>query len=435
MELLYHYLWKHRLLGENIVTVDGREIEVVCPGIHNNDAGPDFSAARIRVDGQEWCGNVEIHVRASDWIRHGHDRDAAYDSVILHVVGINDSVITDKNGKRIPQVIATFPESFVQLYARLSENINDSACEALLSALPSLLVTDWLDSLAVERMQTKSRRILDALDYLDGDWERVCFVALARALGFGLNSDPFEMLARSVPLRVMARHSDDIMQLEAVLFGQAGMLDTSIHIFDEYYQRLCREYFFLARKYGLRPLKRDIWKFARTRPQNFPTRRIALLARALKGGFSLLSRVIDRNCRIEEMRKCFDWTLDGYWLDHFDFDVPGNHLPAGLSENNVDLLLINFAAPLIYAYGAYQGDADTAGRGLDIWSGLEAENNSVIRRWQKAGIGCSCATDSQALLQLRREYCDRHRCLECRFGHALLREASGRRLSFHKLVQ
>lgn len=440
MEMLYQYLWKFRLLAPGLTTTDGRRVTVVNPGRHNHDAGPDFSGARIRIDGQEWAGNVEVHVRASDWFRHGHDSDPAYGNVILHVVGINDARIPDGNGGFIPQLTATFPEQFVALYARLAEKISDVECSDLLPSLPPLAVTSWLDILAVERMQQKSRRVLDTLELVDGDWERTCFITLARALGFGLNSEPLEMLARSIPLKFLSRHSDDITQLEALLLGQAGLLDTSVHIFDEYYQLLCREYFFLARKYGLKPMRRDIWKFARTRPQNFPTRRIAMLAQAVSGGFSLLSRILETGADSEALTELFGWSLSGYWADHIDFDQPGSRLPLTLSKANIDLLLINLVAPLLYAYGASRGDPDLAERGLDLWSELDAENNSIIRRWKAAGISCTCATDSQALLQLRKEYCDRNRCLDCRFGHTLLRSAShnppvyadGNTLSPHK---
>lgn len=405
-------------------TTDGLSVKVLNPGVHNHDAGPDFSGARIRIDGQQWAGNVEIHVKASDWYAHHHESDPAYANVILHVVGVNDRSIPDGRGGHIPQVIISFPPAFTSLYARLAEKISAVKCQDLLDRLPRLIITGWYDALAVERMQQKATRILDEVKACGGDWQRACFITLARSLGFSLNSLPLEMLARSIPLSILGKHSNDLMQLEALLFGQAGMLDTSIHIFDEYYQRLCREYFFLARKYGLKPLRADIWKFNRTRPQNFPTRRVALLARVVSGGFSLLSRILDRKCDCETAPALFDWQLDGYWSVNIDFDRPGTHMPAALSDKNIELLLINLVAPMLYAYGAYHGDPDMAERGLDFWRDLDAENNTYIRSWRAAGLPCECATDSQALLQLRKEYCDRGRCLDCRFGHALLREAS-----------
>lgn len=422
--MLYQYLWKYRLLGDRLEAVGGATVEVLYQGRLNTDAGPDFIGARLRIDGQEWCGSVEVHVRASDWGRHGHDSDPAYNNVILHVVAISDARISDGRGGKIPQVIATFPESFMHIYALLSEKISAVNCEPLLKTLPRLTVSSWLDTLSVERMQAKAERVLQTVNLLEGDWEWACFVALARAMGFGLNSEPLERLARSIPLKILAKHSDDLLQTEALLFGQAGMLDTSVHIFDEYYQRLCREYYFLARKYGLKPLRSDIWMYARTRPQNFPHRRIALLARTLYGGFSLMSKITSPKFTGEQAYSEFNWHLDGYWLTHSGFDLPGSRLPETLSAANLNLLMINFVAPVVYAYGASRGNPDLAERGLDIWTDLRPENNTYIRQWQRAGIVCESASDSQALLQLRREYCDHNRCLECRFGHALLREAS-----------
>lgn len=405
-----------------MMTVDGRPVEVIYPGRHNTDAGPDFTGARLIIDNQEWSGNVEIHVKASDWFRHRHDTDPAYDNVILHVVGVNDTHVSDRSGNRIAQAVLTFPESFASLYARLSENLESIPCEHRLKELSPIATVNWLETLAVERIQAKSQRILDTVRLFDGDWERSCFVTLARALGFSLNSEPLEMLARSLPLSIASKHSDDLLQIEALLFGQAGMLDPSIHIFDEYYQRLCREYAFLAAKYGLKPMRREIWKFARTRPNNFPTRRIALLAKSLYGGFSLMSRIVEDKGNNEDFRALFDWELEGYWADHLDFGHPAGKLSSGLSPKAASLLDINLRAPLLYAYGAWRGDAELAERGLDVWRDTEAENNAIIRRWENAGVKCLSASDSQALLQLRKEYCDRNRCLECRFGHNLLRQ-------------
>ena len=425
MEMLYQYLWKHRMMGREFVTVQGEPVVIVSPGRLNRDSGPDFSGARVRIGATEWTGNVEIHVKASDWRRHHHDSDPAYDSVILHVVSVSDTRIRRRDGSEIPQMVATFPESFFRMYARLADRIADVACDGLLGSLPPLVVTDWVSTLAVERMQMKASRILDTWRAVGCDWERACFIALARALGFGLSSDPVEQLARSVPLTVTMHHSDNPLQLEALLFGQAGMLDPSLHIFDEYYQTLCREYFFLARKYGLRPMRREVWKYSRTRPQNFPHRRIALLARALRGGFRMLALLLAEAARPgfddDAVRPLLSLDLDGYWLSHSGFDTECRPGPKALSPASVSLLIINFVAPLLYSYGSAHGDPDLAEKGLDLWDLLPAESNAIVRRWAASGISCRRASESQAVIQLRKEYCDRDRCLDCRLGHALLR--------------
>lgn len=423
MERLYQYLWKHRMLGRTLTLDDGRPLVILSPGVLNTDAGPDFRDSRIRIGSTEWAGNVEIHVRASDWHRHGHDSDPAYHNVILHVVSVADTTVTRPDGTRIPQLTACFPKSFFNMYAQLSADIAAVKCGRRLDSLSRLEKEDWLETLAAERMQGKAARILDTCRAESGDWERTCFLTLARALGFGLNGVPFEMMARSLPLNYLARHSDNPIQLEALLFGQAGMLDTSIHIFDEYYQMLCREYFFLARKYGLRPIRSDVWKYARTRPGNFPHRRIALLAKSLTGGFSLMAGILEAGSDPDAGRRLFDWHLDGYWTTHSDFDREAPGSPANLSEASINLLLINLVAPLLYAYGSAHGDPDGAERGLDLWHSLAPENNTYIRQWKNVGLDCDDAMRSQALIQLRREYCDKGRCLDCRFGHALLRHS------------
>lgn len=414
------------MLGQRLaLSESGLPVTVVSPGIVNTGPGPDFSDSMLLIDGTKWVGNVEIHVHASDWFRHGHHNDPAYDSVILHVVAIDDTSITRADGNTIPQTAVTFPPALYNIYSALSTKLGDIRCRQMLHTLAdssAVTVTCWLESLAVERMQAKAERILQECKLANGDWQKTCFVTLARALGFNTNSLPFEMLARSLSLNYLARHSDNILQLEALLFGQAGMLDMSQHIFDEYYQTLCREYYFLARKYGLRPLKRDIWKYGR--PYNFPGRRIAILASALSGGFSLLADIIERQGDMADIRKLFTWRTTPYWESHFDFETEARNAPATLSEANIDLLMINMVAPLLYAYGASHDDPELAEKGLEIWSKIKSESNSKISQWRQMGIRCETAMRSQALLQLRNEYCDRERCLECRIGHSLIRKSA-----------
>lgn len=422
MEKLYQYLWQHSMLGRKLILRDRREIKILNPGRLNLNAGPDFSNARLLIDKDILIGNVEIHVKASDWYRHNHDKDDAYDSVLLHVVAIEDAKVYRKDGSVIPQVCVTFPEEFYFLYASLAEQIKSIRCASRLGHLSSLVVNDWLSSLAVERIQDKGRRILEINKTFAGDWKQTCFVIFARSLGFGLNSEAFEQLARSLPLNYIARHSDNIFQIEALLFGQAGMLDSSEHQFDEYYQSLCREYLFLARKYGLKPLQRSIWKYSRTRPGNFPHRRIAMLAQYLYGGFTLMGDIIEAGGDVDKSRELFVMALDGYWETHSRFGSEERKAPAALSRNSVDLLLINLIVPLLYTYSSSIGELEKAEDTLSLLMELPTEQNMYIRQWKSYGIKCEDAMHSQALIQLSRCYCEADRCLECRFGHALLRK-------------
>ncbi|MBD5217895.1 MAG: DUF2851 family protein [Bacteroidales bacterium] len=423
MEKVYQYLWKYRMLGETDFTlVDGRSVEIIDPGQHNSDSGPDFFNGKIRIDGKVWAGNIEIHVRASDWYRHGHQNDEAYSSVILHVVASDDARIGRSDGSEVPQLVISLPDGFMTLYESLSSPGADIRCRNYIQYLPSLIISDWLESLGMMRLEAKAARITDVLDSTGGDWEQACFVILARTLGFGLNNDPFEMLARSIPLKLLHRHSDSLFQIEAILFGQAGLLDSSAHIFDEYYQGLCHEYVFLARKYGLRPLRLN-WKFARTRPHNLPHRRIAMLARSCLGGFSLFRRILESPPYEDELLTLFDWRIEGYWHDHFSFDVPATFAPCTLSRASREIILINLVAPLIYAYALRWGDYDTEEKAKALLNELRPEQNAIIRTWKALGLHADCAMRSQALLHLKKEYCDAHKCLYCRFGHRFVQGA------------
>ena len=424
MEKLYHYLWKTGIPGNNFRDIDGARIEVIDPGIHNHDAGPDFFNSKLKINGEEWVGNVEIHVKASDWYRHGHDGDPAYENVILHVVGVSDKRVSRSDGSVIPQIEFTFPEKFFHTYLLLSEESSPLRCASLLSSLPTINKTDWLESLALERLQQKAFKVKEINAITNGDWEQTCFIMLARGLGFGLNGDPFEMLGKSVPLRILHHHSDNPFQLEALLFGQAAMLDATMYMFDEYFQGLCREYYFLARKYGLKPLRPGLWKYSRTRPQNFPHRRIAFLSNSTLGGFSLFTRLLEAGNDAESVLNVFDMKAEGYWKNHYSFDTDARNVPSELSRSSKILLGINVAVPVLYAYASSVGDIETGEKIINIMQDFPPEDNTLIRQWQNLGLEADDALRSQALIHLRKEYCDKNKCIYCRFGHHFLRASA-----------
>lgn len=425
MELLYHYIWYHKMLGTELTDVRGRKIEVIFPGRHNGDAGPDFLDARLLIDGRKWVGNVEIHVKASDWFRHGHDSDPAYDNVILHLVAFDDArVRRHSNGEEIPQITAILPKNFYLTYAELVDGLRGIRCEKKVRLLPRLVVEDWLETLSVERMQAKANRLLEYNRQTGGDWEQAVFILLARGLGFNLNSLPFEMLAKNIPLKIIYHHSDNLMQIEALLFGQAGMLDPTNHLFDQYYQTLCNEYLFLARKYGLRPMDPSVWKYARTRPGNFPHRRIAILASALFNGRRFSSTLREAKGDYDALHKLFSWHMGDYWTSHFNFGQEESQsvLPPKLSKASRDLLIINVAAPFYMAHAHISGDYDSGENALELLRIIPPEKNSRIKSWESAGIKPGDALRSQSLLHLFTEYCENSKCLECRFGHYILRK-------------
>ena len=424
MEKLMQYVWKHRLWrSEDMVTNTGKKVRVVDPGLLNTDAGPDFFNAKIEIDGHMWVGNVEMHYRATDWKRHHHDSDKAYDSVILHVVAKDDAPVRRTNGELIPQLVLEVSPQFNADYASLVGATIEVPCAEKIKQVPHLTIVEWVEGLAFERLHGKVERIHQLLDSFNGSWEDVCYVTLARNFGFGINNDAFERLARRTPLRLLGKHSDSVLQIEALLFGQAGMLDAQKPGMDSYYNQLCTEYAFLSNKFQLTPMEKESWKLFRIRPQNFPYRRIAMLAQFIEGGFRMMNRILDAEGE-KEMRALFEVELSGYWTKHYTFGKPNERATATLSRSSIDIILINTVAPLLYAYGELTGNYEMTDKAIKLLEDLRAENNSIVSHFVAYGIDCPDALTSQALVQLKREYCDARKCIYCKIGHHLLSKAA-----------
>ena len=416
------YVWQHRLWRyDDMVTNDGKRVRVIDQGLLNTDAGPDFFNAKVEIDGKLWVGNVEIHVRASDWKRHGHDTDKAYDSVILHVVGKDDAPVFRSNGERIEQVVLECSPLFNEHYSRLINSRSELPCAGRLHEVPTITVTEWMEALAFERLHSKVERLKALLDSFNGSWEDVCYVTLARNLGFGINNDAFERLAKRTPLRLMHKHSDSQLQIEALLLGQAGLLSTERVKGEAYGVQLQREYAFLANKFGLSPIEGELWKMFRIRPQNFPYRRIAMLAHFVTGGFKLMRQIVDAQGNDEKLRQLFAVNLTGYWANHYSFGAPVERSASALGNKSVDILLINTVAPLYYAYGELTDNYEMTEQAINLLENLKPEKNAIIDGFRFAGIDCDNALTSQALIQLKREYCEARKCIYCKIGHNLLR--------------
>ena len=418
------YVWKHRLWrSEDMVTNTGKKVRVVDPGLLNTDAGPDFFNAKIEIDGHMWVGNVEMHYRATDWKRHHHDSDKAYDSVILHVVAKDDAPVRRTNGELIPQLVLEVSPQFNADYASLVGATIEVPCATKIKQVPHLTIVEWVEGLAFERLHGKVERIHQLLDSFNGSWEDVCYVTLARNFGFGINNDAFERLARRTPLRLLGKHSDSVLQIEALLFGQAGMLDAQKPGMDSYYNQLCTEYAFLSNKFQLTPMEKESWKLFRIRPQNFPYRRIAMLAQYIEGGFRMMNRILEAEGE-KEMRALFEVELSGYWTKHYTFGKPNERATATLSRSSIDIILINTVAPLLYAYGELTGNYEMTDKAIKLLEDLRAESNSIVSHFVAYGIDCPDALTSQALVQLKREYCDARKCIYCKIGHHLLSKAA-----------
>ena len=421
-EMLLHYLWENRLWEfGSLHTADGQRVEVLDPGLHNHDSGPDFFNAKVKIGERTWAGNVEIHTKASDWMRHGHQNDPAYESIILHVVGHDDAEITRHDGHTIPQVVLPYTPEFRARYEAMVGAKDQPACGRELPGLAHIHITDWLASLGYERLYSKVDRINGYLERLNGDWQAVAYVTLARALGFSTNSDPFERLALSTPLHYLLKHRSDRRLIEATLLGQAGLLDKLPKEPEDilYFEELRLDYSFMRAKYDIEPIDAASWKLARMRPPNFPHRRIAALAAMICEGFSF-SRRFAHVTDEASARALFDLDLSEYWQSRYNFGGRTAVAPKAFSADTVGSLIINVVVPLLYAYGLYFANDTRTETAVDILQGLRPENNSVTRIFTDRGIPCDDAFTSQALIQLRRAYCEPRKCLYCRIGHRIL---------------
>lgn len=424
MERLMQYIWQNRLYPVcDTYTVDGRRICIVDPGQLNTDAGPDFFNAKVRIDGQMWAGDVEIHVRASDWYRHRHDTDQAYGSVVLHVVATDDTEVRRHDGEIIPQMIMACAPEFRQSYDALTGSAS-MPCLDSLGPTDRLHLRSWIDALAYERIYDKTARARKAADDASGNWDTACYHTLARALGFGTNAEPFARLAARVPLEAMRKHSDSPLAVEAMLFGQAGLIpgeDECPPSADRYVDALRSEYAHLANKFSLPAPARLGWKMARMRPSNFPHRRIACLAALLTGsGFRMMGSITSVG-DATGARTLFAAELSPYWRRHCRLGAPALDADeAAFSPTTIDLLIINVVVPLMMAYGEYTGNRDMCERAPQLLQQLRPESNSIVRAFTSHGLECPDAFTSQALIQLRRSYCEPRKCLYCRLGHRML---------------
>lgn len=432
MEALLHYCWKHSILptGE-LTTTDGRRVEVINPGLLNRNSGPDFFNAKLKIDGEIWVGNVEMHLDSRDWYRHGHDHDKAYNNVVLHVVETTDGTeCVTEEGRVLPELAVAVPQTIRDSYKQLLEEDNYPPCYRVIPNLPQLKVHAWMAALQTERLQQKTEAIMRRLEQLNGDWEHTYFVTLARSYGFGSNGDALEQWAAAMPMNSVGHHRDDLFQVEAMFFGQAGLLNIAAvrerlqleTASDAYFQRLQNEYAYLSHKFGLKPYYYP-WKFMRMRPQNFPHIRIAQLARLYHEGRMSLSQLLECHS-VKELRNVLRCGVSEYWEGHYMFGHDSTPNSKMLSASSIAVVMINCAIPMLFAYGRHTGDESLCERAFDLLDELKAENNNITRMWQAAGLQVRSAGDSQALIQLKAAYCDRKECLRCRFGYAYLTSRS-----------
>ena len=421
MEQLLHYVWKHKIFPlKELKTTTGQQVEVIDTGLANTDAGPDFFNAKLKLDGVLWIGNIEIHERSSDWFKHGHHADAGYNSVILHIASEIDTEISRSNGERIPQIQLICPEAVRTNYKELLETDSYPPCYRIIPSLPPFTAHSWMTALQMERFEQKATLLNERLKRCQGNWEDAFFITLARNFGFGLNGDAFETWAHRLPFRAVDKHRNDLFQIEAIFFGQAGILEDSDG--DGYYLRLKKEYTYLQHKFGLIPMDASLWRFLRLRPANFPHIRIAQLACLYHRAYGLLSRIMETET-LQGVRDILKGVTSEYWLTHYTFGGSSPSRPKTLSNTSLDLLIINTVVTFLYAYGLHKGNRVLCARAGSFLEELKAENNYITRMWEQCGMKASNAADSQALIQLKKEYCDKKKCLYCRIGYEYLKRS------------
>ena len=429
MEQLLHYCWKHKMWpAEGLQTTDGRTVEVLDPGLLNRNAGPDFFNAKVKIGGTLWVGNVELHDRSSHWYQHGHHTDSHYNNVVLHVVGCADRDVQTQEGNFVPQVVMAVPPFIHDNYAELLRTDQYPPCYKVIPSLTSLTIHSWMAALQTERLEQKTVAIVQRVRQANGSWEDAYFMTLARNYGFGINGDAFEEWARHIPLSAVGKHRDDLFQLEAIFMGQAGLLDLqavperyqSTALAEGYFQKLRNEYLFLAHKFSLQPMDFRLWRFLRLRPQNFPHIRLSQLA----------NLYYERRANLSQLIECPDMAgladllrtqVTPYWETHYTFGSESVRNTKHVSPSSINLLIINTCIPMLFAYGRHTSREALCDRAFDFLEQLKAEQNHIIRMWQECGLPVKSAGDSQALIQLKREYCDKRDCLRCRIGYEYLR--------------
>lgn len=430
------FLWKYRLFSPTGLTTDsGESLSVIQTGTQNTDSGPDFSDARIKIGGTLWAGNVEIHVSSSLWEKHHHHKNSAYNNVILHVVHQHDDAPKKENGQEIPTLVLKdkFEKKFFERYENFLRSKSRIPCESMLSEVGDLVKVHWTERLTIERLQRKSDAILDDLKSYRNNWSEVFYIHLARNFGIKINTEPFYQLAKSLPSSIPGKHKDSLTQIEALLFGQAGFLGQErvkrIHcgkkIMDDYFDSLIKEYAFLRKKYGLIPIDFHCWKFLRLRPASFPAIRISQLAGLLHKSSNLFSFIIESE-KAGDIMRLFDVAASYYWDSHYDFgkrssasEGPGKK---HLGIKTIQAIIINTVVPFLFVYGRQKGNSSYEDRAMKFLESLPAENNAVTRQFSMLGFKNNSAFESQALVEMKNEYCSRKKCLDCLIGASLVRK-------------
>jgi hypothetical protein len=421
-EAFLYYVWQFQYFSKSgLQTTDGAPVSIYNPGQRNLHAGPDFFHARVRIGDMEWVGNIEMHIHASGWTSHKHDKDTAYENVILHVVWKEDEKIVRKDQSVLPtlELKDRVSDKLLLQYRRLVNTPMKIPCASFISAITDLTRHSMFDKALMQRLETKAGQVRGRLERNHFDWEETAYQMLCANFGFKVNAEPFEQLAQSLPYKYLLKHADQPLQVEAMLFGHAGFLADSFN--DTYFMLLKREHALLRAKYTLadRELNKAQWRFLRLRPANFPTLRIAQLAALLCTQKNIFSTLVE-TATFRALQAVFAVTQSAYWQHHYRFDKAVEEPVPPLGAMSVSNIMINTVVPLLVAYGKTKDEQRYVDRAIDILQHLAAEENTIIRSWQALGVKCTSAADSQALIELYNGFCLRRRCLDCNIGFSIL---------------
>ena len=420
-EAFIYYLWKYQLFNQTLVGTKGEEISIIKTGEENTDSGPDFFNSRLKIDNNIWAGNVEMHIRASDWYRHKHEVDSAYNNTILHLVYECDKDVFSEDSRELVclEIKGKFNDNLLRKYDYLLHNKNWIPCEKSLIDMPDFEWQNWLERVMVDRLEKKSAFVEELLERSKNDWDKAFFISLSGYFGQKINKLPFQILARSVDLKAMAKHKDQLFQIEAMLFGQAGMLD---EIGDgDYQHKLKEEYGFLQKKYSLLSMPYKLWKYMRLRPAAFPDIRIAELAQLIHQADFLFSKVLELKT-IKDLDALFVSQASTFWDTHYRFQVASPKRIKRLGKATRIGIIINTVIPFLFVYGKSIGRTEYSDRALGLLTQLKAENNHITKQFSKFGKKANNALESQAQIQLKQHYCDAKKCLNCAVGMWLLRD-------------
>jgi hypothetical protein len=414
-----HYLWKYALYEtDELITDSGETIRVLNPGRHNKDAGPDFLNAKLKIGEQIWAGNIEIHRKASDWQKHGHYNDKAYNNVILHVTADNDAETYTESGRKLALTELIFNPKLYNNYKAYLESSERPMCRNDLKLIESFMLNNWLEALLFERFERKTEDFRRLLNYTDHHWEEAFYIFLASAFGAKLNAQAFELTAKSLPSLILGKHKNNLFQIEALLFGQAGLLH-SIRPDEEYPAALKKEYDFLRKKFKLNPVEGHLWKYLRIRPANFPDVRIAQFALLIHKSVHLFAKILEAP-NVQELQQMFDITLSNYWHTHYRLGKQSPRRIKRFGKQARTGVIINTLIPVLFFYGKQKALPEYQERAVEFLEALPAESNRITRQWEDAGIRAKNAAQSQALIQLHQAYCSPKRCLDCRIGNQLI---------------